>query len=1032
MLKTNQFKIVEYSDKYAAQVAEMWNESRDSWGGDQTIKTAESIRNTQESSGNITTFLVLDGEKVVGYCGLSEYRDDTGALYIPLLNVHPAYHGKRLGKLLVLKAIEKTIELGWPRLDLYTWPGNTKAVPLYKKCGFFWEERDNTTHLINFIPSLIQHPLCAAFFAKNDWYSSSVRTIEVKPDGRKEHGFTYYAYDFRGENDEYLQCEFELTGRTLRSIHTNELTIELSLPAHELIEGESYEAKLRIINKNKIPITIQATAFSNERIEISYSERTDIESGESVLSLPFKVRQTELGEPAFGKTHPLFKIELSVNGSSFPMAVGIKPKSPAKCQIYLRNQYAKTGSEQTIYAEIESFLDYDTVIEIEPSQDEHLAFPAGTLIAKLEKKGITVIEIPCIVKKPGVYSCKWQMSAEKESGERNSFSSLQTLWIPGIHVNGFGETEEEWMIVNGYTKLTLQKETNLVKVDRIGQKEGFTHFRFPQIGKPYSNELSKQKAVVSAEQTETCITLQAKYHLTSHPGLELYSIFTLHAEGLLEYRVKIENNGEVTYQDLYVIQNFHHQLRNTILPQGNEIIKFTEPKENEYAYLDSKRFSEPWIYTEYNPYHFGISWPKSANAFISGWFFYVEHSIRQLAPKQAKDIEPIILAAGTFQSWQDFRSFTMGEDLSDHVAYADDFCLEPQEKNPIINDEIISLSLKSKKILSVSGIAELLINGKKEEQHIIEGQRSLEARFSMKKDRLNSGLIRLEGSFDSNSRKMKRELYLLSPDPKQHIQIAAIGKSLKANNGYFEWRASATFFPGLYSLKDENAEWLDSSFPILVPKQWWNPWSGGIYHMVAGISNYSLAKEKSDVDQTILIDSCQNKWVGLKVTTRIENHQQWKGLELNQYFVSLPGAPVLAAFASLMHPDKIIDNLTIVQMANFMTENQLPTIFYDRDGLECSYSGGIDEQVISQTGNKYCERLKLNRTSHSLLLLDPEMVTDSEWYLNREVTLRTASQKISALPGHKVFTNPHFYITHSHPILKNSLRLFQQLSFKEV
>ncbi|MET3696039.1 predicted N-acetyltransferase YhbS [Bacillus oleivorans] len=1034
MLKTSQFEMVEYSEKYAAQVAEMWNESRDSWGGDQTVKTAESIRYSQESSGNITTFLVLDGEKVVGYCGLSEYRDDTGALYIPLLNVHPSYHGKRLGKLLVLKAIEKTIELGWPRLDLYTWPGNTKAVPLYKKCGFFWEDRDNTTHLINFIPSLIHHPLCKEFFAKNDWYQSSVRTIEVKPDGRKENGFTYYAYDFRGDNDEYLQCEFELTGRTLRAIHTNDLSIELNLPSHELIEGEQYEAKLCIINKNDVPITVQAASYSNERVEISYSEKTEILGGENILTLPFAVRQTEFGEPAKGKTHPLFKIELSVNGFSFPIGVGIRPKSPAKCQLFLKNQFAKAGSSQTIYAEIESFLDYDTTIEIEPVLDEHLEFPAVPINAQLERKGITVVEIPCIVKKPGLHSGKWVIHTNKENGERNTFTKLQTLWIPGIHVNGFGETDEEWTIVNGFTKVTLQKENNLVNVHRIGQKQGFTHFRFPQVGKPYSNELSKLKAEVIVQQTENVITLQAKYPLSSHPGLEFYSIFSLHTEGLLEYQIKIVNSGEVTYKNLYVNQNFHHQLKHTVLPLGNEIVKFTEPKETEYANIDSKKITESWMYTEYHPYHYGISWPKSANVFITGWFFYVEQSIMHLAPNQTKDFEPIVLAAGTFQSWQDFRSFTIGEDFTDDEKYIEDFLLETHNKNPIVKDATVSVTLASKRILSVSGSGEISINGEKAVHQLFERQRNLQTNFHIGTDKLNPGLVYLEGSFISESRKLRQELYILSLDPMQNVEIEYVEdqglNSMKASNGFFEWRAASSFFPGLYSLKLQNREWLDSSYPALVPKQWWNPWSGGIYHMVAGISSYSLARETTKVEKTTLIDSGENKWTGLKITTKIENHPQWKGLELNQYFVSLAGAPVLAAFSSLMHPARVIDELSITQTANFLTANELPTIYYDQNGLECTYSGGVDEQIISQADNLYCDRLQLNNKIHSLQFLDP--VQDSEWYLNREVTQREVSQKVSALPGRKVFTNPHFYISHSHPILKKSLRLFRLLSFKEV
>lgn len=145
-----EIKIVEYSHDLAAAVAEMWNHSRQGWGGGNDITTEENVRQQEENSINLNTYLAMEGDQVVGYCGLSEYREDQGALYIALLNVRDDYHGKKIGKQLVLKAIERTIQLKWPRLDLYTWAGNTKAVPLYKKCGFFWEERDDTVHLMNF------------------------------------------------------------------------------------------------------------------------------------------------------------------------------------------------------------------------------------------------------------------------------------------------------------------------------------------------------------------------------------------------------------------------------------------------------------------------------------------------------------------------------------------------------------------------------------------------------------------------------------------------------------------------------------------------------------------------------------------------------------------------------------------------------------------------------------------------------------------------------------------------------------------
>ncbi len=134
--------IVEYDPTYAAELAAMWTQSGDSWGGFNVEMTAESVRAEEEFSDHVNCYLAILGDEVVGYCKIGKWTQDEGALYIDTLNVRPDMHGRKIGKALVLRAVARTIELAWPRLDLHTWPGNTKAVPLYKKTGFFWEERE--------------------------------------------------------------------------------------------------------------------------------------------------------------------------------------------------------------------------------------------------------------------------------------------------------------------------------------------------------------------------------------------------------------------------------------------------------------------------------------------------------------------------------------------------------------------------------------------------------------------------------------------------------------------------------------------------------------------------------------------------------------------------------------------------------------------------------------------------------------------------------------------------------------------------
>lgn len=94
-------RIVEYAPKYAGSIAEMWNQSGGSWGGNSHVRTEEGIRQEHENSTNMHVFLALnEQDEVIGYCSFSHYRNDEGALYIPLLNVRPDYHGKKAGKAL--------------------------------------------------------------------------------------------------------------------------------------------------------------------------------------------------------------------------------------------------------------------------------------------------------------------------------------------------------------------------------------------------------------------------------------------------------------------------------------------------------------------------------------------------------------------------------------------------------------------------------------------------------------------------------------------------------------------------------------------------------------------------------------------------------------------------------------------------------------------------------------------------------------------------------------------------------------------
>ncbi|MCL2407030.1 MAG: GNAT family N-acetyltransferase, partial [Defluviitaleaceae bacterium] len=122
--------IVEYDKKYAQALADMWNISRDDWGGDSNKKTERVVSNRYEQGSYLKTFLAVKDGEVLGMGDLTEYWYDVDATCIDLLNVPEKHQGKGIGKEIVLLCLDETIKRGFPRMEIFSWAGNTKAVPL--------------------------------------------------------------------------------------------------------------------------------------------------------------------------------------------------------------------------------------------------------------------------------------------------------------------------------------------------------------------------------------------------------------------------------------------------------------------------------------------------------------------------------------------------------------------------------------------------------------------------------------------------------------------------------------------------------------------------------------------------------------------------------------------------------------------------------------------------------------------------------------------------------------------------------------
>jgi GNAT superfamily N-acetyltransferase len=261
-----------YAEVDAPAVATLWRESAVEWPGGGPFggrhATAEGVRHEQRARHPLETFIAWRDDPVsgsaiaVGYCSLLAQPDDATATYVGLLTAHPAWHGQGVGRDLLMAAISRTIEVGRDRVDLHTWSGNLKAVPLYKKVGFFWVP-DTSVRMANFLPMLMRVGSVRSFFERTgaDWYADSVRTLDLSPD-RDTCGTTeVYRYAWQRDGAR-LEATIDRHANALVALATPNLEVGIAIDDTRVPTGTERTATFRIaVPDGRPPVT--ATFVAN-------------------------------------------------------------------------------------------------------------------------------------------------------------------------------------------------------------------------------------------------------------------------------------------------------------------------------------------------------------------------------------------------------------------------------------------------------------------------------------------------------------------------------------------------------------------------------------------------------------------------------------------------------------------------------------------------------------------------------------------------------------------------------------------------
>ncbi|WP_335871512.1 GNAT family N-acetyltransferase [Bacillus sp. 2205SS5-2] len=1026
MKKTlEQVNIVEYQEGLAKGIAKMWNESRENWGGDSSVSTEQSVLDQEANSTNLHLFLALVGEEVVGYCSLSQYREDEGALYIPLLNVHPQYQGLKVGKQLVLKAVEKTIESGWPRLDLYTWAGNTKAVPLYKKCGFFWEDRDDTTHLMNFIPSVLQLSYLKPFFDKHDWYSTSQRVLEVKPDGFKQGEHTLYEYKWEADQ-EFVSIQFERTGRGIRRIETNELSIEMNLADFKYLEKEEHFVQYKILNKTSSPLHVTLTGQSTAVVCHDVHQEVKInEHWEGAFPVTFQLAKQE---PSPWKTHPSVETTVDINGHIFPLKMGVFPIQAGNLSLKSVQKQWKPAQMGTLFLDIESQLSDSSTWTVILPENDVVNWNIPKIEVEIEGKGRLSLPLDCELIKNGFLAQDVEVRVKPESGETFRFFTRLTLAFPGYGAKFAGETKEQWVGYNGPFYVEIEKRNSMMKIGSIHETEDPLKLFTPMFGKPFSEEFAKKEAD-SFDFVELPEGLVMKTTLQSDAfsPLLLNTYTQLFGDGLIEIKHEVVNNGEGAIPQVALLQPIFTSFKGMAIPQKEGIMIGDEALVPFMEYIRDKDISENWLFaTNSNGETTGLAWPEEAVGRKDNWRFAVEYQAPSLSSGENVYFGPISVGINTSTNWSQWRERVVKNPASE-MKECSMYALEPVGGDMISSvGEKVEYGFRSLLTPYLHGI--LTLNSEGNEYSTEADKDDALSNVSLLIEHKTPGVHQISGEFHSLGQKAAVDSLQLVSGEKE-IKITETKEWWEVDNGVLSFKASASYYPGIFSLIYNGKETLHHQFPQAGPKSWWNPWGGGIGYLLHKVSPYSMLKETTTINTVKKYDQFGHEWSGLCIETAFTEHEEMKGVVLRQYALTLPEVEVLVVYAEIhQYSGKTWVNEGVDLEAFFKPGENLSSCYASlpTKGDVHTYYAGTEEFVLRDTPSV---TIGSDERSEEVHLLHPTKNKTREVYMNQEVLFIGSSVEVSAASGNMYVLKPTVLI-YGDMDASIALASLQNLSFK--
>jgi len=912
----------------------MWNESDSVWPGGFTSGMALTVERTEQWIGG-TTYLaplvaVVD-DRVVGFCGLTAMPDERDVAYISVLGVHPEALSQGYGRDLIRLSIKLSTELGFRRLDLDTWSANVRAIPFYKRTGFYWVP-NTSVHMQNFLPLLLRHPLVQRFLGEEDWYPCLRPQITLEEDAYLQGCLPAFPYVF--ERDGARLClMLEVGTGGILAYEDAQVRIDTTLAQPRFVVGVPTLARWRVARTAAGEGDEAVSFFAEGTGGVRASRATGARLAkaatfevEAVATRPTANGDADPAQPGPGLRAQVgvgdvaltldasFPTVPALEVSAEPPQVSLAPGQPGSFWLCLRSNLTKPTHVRLQLTACDD-------IAVRPLQP--LAF---TLAPGAAASALVEATAPA-----GLHTLRVVPALSDEEDGREELAEDGLAEVP-IIVGGPSDAfayRAEWgaVLENAHLRALVQAKGGVLRLQTKNPTRDLVEQR-TAVGPPWwPTEFAQRTFTVAVEAREGRASVHLAVESADYPGLIFRRTVTMTASPRLETEFSLVNtSAEPCRLGVRVehMMRLHASLIAVPLAEGL-LVDSAEGADWEVAARSPDRYAETWASLEREDLTVGFLWPEGSSAEFSrryGPFFALPEV--DIPPGATVDAGRVVVYGGS-GGWRTVRDqwrrlvCPQAPESPPKPIRAAEIAVLP---NPIAwSGEPVATVLEIRHLRgrALSGKASL---------DLPEGWQASAATWTVvdlrRGDRssLTTTIAPLPAALaqpfpaaaeatlflDANLALGRQPLALLvlgqNDLPVRIAEAPAAGvRTFQVDNGWARFAVAPQFNASVVAYEHGGQNHLLSAFPTPGELMWQRPWFGGIGPVVApaGIHFHPihagrLYEEEFAVDFPVSRDWHGGRWQGIRLTADLHRPA---GLHLAVDYLTVGGSNLLLAAVSL-------------------------------------------------------------------------------------------------------------------------------------